>query len=550
MKLISMRRLKKPNVLFNLILVGILYFSITPTALGFIAYEQQFGLRFDLLMQRVHNDHLNISYGYGDDCPAEEMGSTRELEQAITDALQLWLEPLRALQTTEPIVNDFRYTVDADIKDSDLRVTFHCAKGISRAELYTVQPPSIFMHKGTEVTESFMHVLVHEIGHTFGLADIFVGRYEEKPSTTTGGLKATVGKQPPSAMSFHLHSYPPLGSTYLSEDDKRGIVWLYKLHYEGLQTTDCFFVDYMFEEHPRGCYPKYPLIFETKYGNPRLALRLLDEDPTIDVNAQDEDGMTALHYATQHGWIEVVQRLLAHQDINPSLKDKQERTPLDIARAAGNTTIINMFPTIEPPHRKEDVNSDGEVNIFDLIAVAQKLGQKDAGNVDVNADGTVDIRDLVLVAEAFGTVAAAPTLQAETHLTAATVAGWLSAAQKLTLTANYARGLRNLQNLHSILVPSQTALLANYPNPFNPETWIPYQLANPANVTLSIYAADGKVVRTLKLGSMPAGTYQSRSRAAHWDGKNALGEPVASGVYFYTLKADDFTSTRKMLIRK
>ena len=99
-------------------------------------------------------------------------------------------------------------------------------------------------------------------------------------------------------------------------------------------------------------------------------------------------------------------------------------------------------------------------------------------------------------------------------------------------------------------MPKQTALLANYPNPFNPETWIPYQLAKPADVTLKIYAADGKIVRTLQLGNMPAGRYQSRSRAAYWDGKNNTGEPVASGVYFYTLTAGEFIATRKMLIMK
>ena len=100
------------------------------------------------------------------------------------------------------------------------------------------------------------------------------------------------------------------------------------------------------------------------------------------------------------------------------------------------------------------------------------------------------------------------------------------------------------------LIPKQTALLANYPNPFNPETWIPYQLATPADVSIAIYAADGKLVRTLELGHLPVGTYESRSRAAYWDGRNALGEPVASGVYFYTLTAGEFTATRKMLIRK
>ena len=99
-------------------------------------------------------------------------------------------------------------------------------------------------------------------------------------------------------------------------------------------------------------------------------------------------------------------------------------------------------------------------------------------------------------------------------------------------------------------LPKETAVLPNYPNPFNPETWIPYQLAEPADVTLSIYAVDGKLVRTLALGHQPAGVYQGRSHAAYWDGRNEIGEHVASGVYFYTLTAGEFTATRKMLIRK
>ena len=96
----------------------------------------------------------------------------------------------------------------------------------------------------------------------------------------------------------------------------------------------------------------------------------------------------------------------------------------------------------------------------------------------------------------------------------------------------------------------ETVLLANYPNPFNPETWIPYHLAKDADVTLRIYAVNGQLVRTLALGHQPVGMYQTRSRAAYWDGRNAVGEPIASGVYFYTLTAGEFTATRKMLIRK
>ena len=102
----------------------------------------------------------------------------------------------------------------------------------------------------------------------------------------------------------------------------------------------------------------------------------------------------------------------------------------------------------------------------------------------------------------------------------------------------------------TIISPENTTLLPNYPNPFNPETWIPYQLSEPADVTLRIYTAKGVLVRTLGLGQLPAGIYQSQSRAAYWGGKNQLGEPVASGIYFYTLSADDFTATRKMLIVK
>ena len=99
-------------------------------------------------------------------------------------------------------------------------------------------------------------------------------------------------------------------------------------------------------------------------------------------------------------------------------------------------------------------------------------------------------------------------------------------------------------------VPPKTVLLANYPNPFNPETWIPYHLSDPAEVTLRIYSADGQLVRTLALGHQDAGIYESKSRAAYWDGRNSVGERVASGLYFYTLTAGDFAATNKMLIMK
>ena len=105
-------------------------------------------------------------------------------------------------------------------------------------------------------------------------------------------------------------------------------------------------------------------------------------------------------------------------------------------------------------------------------------------------------------------------------------------------------------NLDSIGQPTQNLLLQNYPNPFNPETWIPYQLAKDTSVSVSIYGPTGQLVRTLSLGFQAAGFYNSRDRAAYWDGRNALGERVASGVYFYKLETPAFQQTKRMLILK
>ena len=221
----------------------------------------------------------------------------------------------------------------------------------------------------------------------------------------------------------------------------------------------------------------------------------------------------------------------------------------------GTVLLWEAIPTSPEPERlTADVNGDGEVNIQDLVTVAAALGQTGENDADVNGDKEVNIQDLVAVAAAIGEVAAAPAVirqQAPAHLTTANVQQWLIQAQQLDIkNPTTQRGIHFLQYLLRVLTPQETALLPNYPNPFNPETWIPYQLANPADVNISIYAVDGTLVRTLDLGHQPVGTYQIRSRAAYWDGKNEMGESVASGVYFYTLTTGDFTATRKMLILK
>ena len=212
-------------------------------------------------------------------------------------------------------------------------------------------------------------------------------------------------------------------------------------------------------------------------------------------------------------------------------------------------------PGYRPASSVADLNNDGVVNILDLVLVASQFGSTDA-IADLNNDGVVNIQDLVLVANALGAVAGAPGAEPST---AGLVNRWLHLARQNASSVvetslpegfSYERGIFTLEQLARALMPERTALLANYPNPFNPETWIPYQLSKSADVTLTISAVDGQVVRELALGHQPAGIYQSRSRAAYWDGRNALGEQVASGVYFYTLSAGDFTATRKMLIRK
>ena len=107
-----------------------------------------------------------------------------------------------------------------------------------------------------------------------------------------------------------------------------------------------------------------------------------------------------------------------------------------------------------------------------------------------------------------------------------------------------------LVDLVTYEIPKETELLPNYPNPFNPETWIPYRLAEDSSVTLTIYDTTGKVVRTIEIGHKPAAVYESRDKAVHWDGRNNYGERVASGIYFYSLSAVNFSATRKMVILK
>ena len=248
-----------------------------------------------------------------------------------------------------------------------------------------------------------------------------------------------------------------------------------------------------------------------------------------------------------------------------------EHAPADdfdgVARPIGGTVDIGPYEykgvsTDQPAtFLPEDVNEDGRVSIADIVTVAQSLRKpvSEKPRADINGDGKISLADLVSVARYIAEarsdpvalqLAAAPGHQ-EVRLDAATVQTWLRLARiEDDGSLMFREGIANLERLLASLVPKETVLLANYPNPFNPETWIPYRLATPVDVSVEIHTTDGRLVRRLALGELPAGVYADKSRAAYWDGRNAQGEPVASGVYFYTLTAGDFSATRKMLIRK
>ena len=214
--------------------------------------------------------------------------------------------------------------------------------------------------------------------------------------------------------------------------------------------------------------------------------------------------------------------------------------------------------TVKGEQATGDVNRDGQVSILDMVLVARHLGKTVPAHsdVDLNGDGIVNILDLILVSQNMGksTAAASPSILTmdDIHgLDPAVIQAWIEQAQlEDDGSIAFQQGIANLQRLLASLIPEKTVLLANYPNPFNPETWIPYHLANPSDVRITIYDTRGSIIRHLDLGHQREGYYTSRSRAAYWDGRNAVGERVASGVYFYQLQADHLSLLRKMLILK
>ena len=231
------------------------------------------------------------------------------------------------------------------------------------------------------------------------------------------------------------------------------------------------------------------------------------------------------------------------------------------AAVESKTVTVTITLTEYPPW---DVNEDGSVDATDSALVTAALGQTGEAIVnsrtDVNWDDTVDADDLTLVTYHITDVSGAPSLirafsildkKTLEKLDPVTLQDYLDILRtESDGSPRYLRAIAIVESVLAAMRPNKTQLLTNYPNPFNPETWIPYHLANPSNVGISIYDMQGNVVRRLLLGHQQAGYYISRNRAAYWDGTNEIGERVSSGVYFYQLQTDNVSLLRKMLILK
>ena len=353
-----MKLLKKMRYIFNILLAGCLLSSIAPAAQGFITLHHDLGQRqHRILIDMVHEPFWTIHYSF-DLCEPVDKETQEKFEQIITKFLQSWLQPLREY-TERPIVNDFRYKLDPDWRGATFGVTHICE--LKEAPKAFFGPLGIINPSvGLELTWGGTAVMLHEIGHLFGLADTYDGARLGPAGISTGGTDDTRGAQPASFMSGftqliivdrdldkdwkNLDILVPLqGLVTLGQDDKNGIIWLYKYTYEGLPMDDCFFPNYELAETPFGCEPKYPLIFEIKQDNERLALLVLNDDENLDVNTQDADGMTALHHAVLRGFEELIAKLLEHPDIKPFLSDKQGRTALRLAQERGLDKIITLL---------------------------------------------------------------------------------------------------------------------------------------------------------------------------------------------------------------
>ncbi|MDE0466443.1 MAG: FG-GAP-like repeat-containing protein [Candidatus Poribacteria bacterium] len=249
--------------------------------------------------------------------------------------------------------------------------------------------------------------------------------------------------------------------------------------------------------------------------------------------------------------------------------------PSGIIQKLTDVPVNQILRVVEPnerPYLTGDVNQDEQVDILDFLLILVHFGEKPPTNprTDVNKDGEINISDLAWLVNFIEEKRAAAAAPYRKHITGATYRDILDSTRQLSKTdtallnsfyekiegisGNAAQIELVKRFLRQLLMPVEeplvTKLHANFPNPFNPETWIPYQLATDGDITIRIYNTSGHVVRTLFAGHQGAGYYLNRSKAAYWDGRNEIGEQVASGVYIYELVTPTFKQTRRLVILK
>ena len=350
-KFVYTHRSKKMSILFPLLLAGCLLFNPVPDAFGFLfTYNLE---KVNTLTKHLHKDYWVIKYRYADDCP-EEVIKEAEFPEAVTIALQTWLQPLREY-TDRPIVNDFRVELHAGLNhgDADLYCIIHgptTDERLSYARVRFLSGPlvGILLRDSKEFGPRFKFALLHEVGHAFGLGDVYIIGW----NVSTGGLAGTAGKHPPSIMSGHLRNQDFSANMWpLSRDDQGGVIMAYKIIHEGLSYKACetVFTDYHYTETRNpGCEPKHPLLDALKYSEASIVAQMLRDDGNLEVNGQDEEGMTPLVLAMLKGYREIATELVSREDIDVNRRDpKTGNTALVLAMLKGYREIATELVSRE-----------------------------------------------------------------------------------------------------------------------------------------------------------------------------------------------------------
>ena len=345
---------------------GIILFNANKQAEGFItvAHDNPHGFvnNENILIKRVHEEHWDIFYQFHANCPDSRKTEEnyRVLREKLEEGIRIWLAPLREI-TDRPIVDKFifhksketdRYKPESGLQvEHEISATFFCKAGVSSAS--RTERNVTMMEKQNGIKSPAFgnlrysaNTLLHELGHTFDLADTYVGNISFSPPNA-GTYLTTIGNQPKAVMSGSCQTLK------LCLDDKRAIQWLYRYHWEGLDPTDCP-PEFVYEELTHtsdrytnrtvgGCVYRQPLIIELRQKHAERAKNLLNDDKNLKINDQDEHGLAALHYVApfyldseRSGVRRIEGKILNYPGINVNITDNHGNTPLHWAAWWGN----------------------------------------------------------------------------------------------------------------------------------------------------------------------------------------------------------------------